>query len=86
MATEKLNDGKSVRVTQAQISNDQTLDEINDLPSQHTKAHNKAVRILLAIILLMVVVCAARVPYVGSYVDSYVFEFLLGNAKYILYI
>jgi hypothetical protein len=86
MATEKLNDGKSVHVTQAQIANDQAFDEINDLPSKSTKAHSKAVRILLALILLIVVICAARVPYVGSYIDSYVFEFVLGNAKYILYL
>jgi hypothetical protein len=79
MATEKLDVGLSVRVVdEAKVNNHQPL------KSRKFDFKNLPI-ILCGLGLFIILLSISRIPYLGSYIDSYVFEFLFGYAKYIIY-
>jgi hypothetical protein len=60
------------------------LSKINK--QQAVKHRNKLLdKIIFIFIFVFTVLSAIRVPYVGSYIDTLVFEFLFGYAKFIIY-
>jgi hypothetical protein len=85
MATEKLNEGQSVRVEQNQVSSEPSIDNINVLPEEIVRTRKRSLLVFRIICLLLVLIFVARVPYIGSYADSYIFELIFGNIKYAVY-
>jgi hypothetical protein len=37
-------------------------------------------------ILIIILLSVIKVPFCGSYIDAYVFEFVFGNAKFLVYL
>jgi hypothetical protein len=85
MATEKLNEGQSVRVEQNQIQPEQSIEDINVLPEEVVHTRKRFLIAINIICLLLVLIFVARVPYVGSYADAYIFELIFGNVKFLVY-
>jgi hypothetical protein len=54
----------------------------NILPEDIAKKGRSFKLIFWIVLLLLVLVCFARVPYCGNYVDSYILDFTVGHAKY----
>jgi hypothetical protein len=50
------------------------------------KANPVASLIIRIVLLVLLLVSAARVPYTGCYLDSIFFEFLFGITKYFVYL
>ena len=42
--------------------------------------------IISLLILIVVLISLLRVPYIGTYIDAFIFEYLTGYAKYLIYI
>jgi hypothetical protein len=85
MATEKLNEGQSVRVEQNQTTTEPSIDDINLLPEEVTRTRKHFFLGLSIIFLFLICIFLARVPYLGSYADAYLFELIFGNVKYVVY-
>jgi hypothetical protein len=85
MATEKLNEGQSVQVETLQVAHDTAIDEINVLPEAIARTRRRSLTALYIFILFLLSIFLARVPYVGSYPDAYLFEFIFGNVKFVVY-
>ena len=78
----------------AEATTKNTYKDIKDLnsikpfdPSLDTRQKNKipSKRIIKIILLILLLVSLVRVPYSGSYIDAYLFEYLFGFTKYIIY-
>ncbi|GHU47906.1 hypothetical protein FACS1894218_3400 [Bacilli bacterium] len=83
MPTIALNDGQTIRV---EDESQKLIDDVNAEPEQLTRSRKSAFKILYGILLFIVLLFVTRIPYVGSYPDSYLFEYVFGNTKYILYL
>jgi hypothetical protein len=83
MPTIKLNEGQTIRV---QDESQKLIDDVNVEPEQLTRSRKLAFKVLYGFFLFITLIFAARVPYAGSYPDSYLFEYIFGNTKYILYL
>jgi hypothetical protein len=60
----------------------------NDHSTLHSYKRNRYfVKVgLLVISLILLIIAITRVPYFGSVLDTYLFEFFFGAAKFIIYI
>jgi hypothetical protein len=85
MATEKLNEGQSVRVETNQTAPTPSIEDVNVLPEEVVKTRKRSLLVINIVLLLFTLIFLARVPYVGSYADAYIFEFIFGNVKYVIY-
>jgi hypothetical protein len=81
MATEKLDIGLSVKVVDESKANtnEQTL-------SKRSFVQRHSAPLIYALCLFIVLITATRIPYIGSYTDAYVFDFLFGYAKFVIYL
>lgn len=80
MATKKISD-VSVRVDATSTEYIENLEVVNT-----RKDKKKSNLIFLFILLGLLLLFLFRVPYVGSYGDAYIFEFVFGNTKYLVYL
>ncbi|MCF0228011.1 MAG: hypothetical protein HUJ52_04265, partial [Malacoplasma sp.] len=58
----------------------------NDVGQQQSFWRRNKRICICSIILFALCVCITRVPFVGSYLDAFVFDYLWGCAKYIIYL
>ena len=64
---------------------DNSTSSIKSFQSKNKRSNTK--RFVISLILLIIVLVSVfRVPYVGSYIDAFIFEYLTGCAKYFVYI
>lgn len=83
MPTEKFSNEKTVKI-QSSITTESANDLSAFLPRKNT-AH-RLFRILLFAFLLITLFSLAKIPYCGSYIDAYIFEFVIGTyVKFIAY-
>ena len=64
---------------------DNSTSSIKSFQSKNKRSNTKCFVISL-ILLIIALVSVFRVPYVGSYIDAFIFEYLTGCAKYFVYI
>jgi hypothetical protein len=55
--------------------------------NEEARRKKEKIRIIInSILLVVLLLLIARVPYIGSYPDSFLGEFMFGVAKYVLYL
>ena len=66
------------------------LDVASDTKSFQSKKNRRpssAKRTIISLLILVVILISLlRVPYIGTYIDAFIFEYLTGSAKYLVYI
>jgi len=74
------------------IKQNDTLDldvasDTKSFQNKKNKRPNSAKRTIISLLILIVILISLlRVPYIGTYIDAFVFEYLTGCAKYLVYI
>ena len=64
----------------------ESIDTVPNIKSFKNK-HPGGKRIYISLIVLFVIlVSLLRVPYLGTYIDAFMFEYLTGCTKYLVYI
>ena len=81
---------KDIKLDTVLIKSDNTehvdaTSSIKSFQSKNKRSNTK--RLVISLVLLVIVLISLfRVPYVGSYIDAFIFEYLTGCAKYFVYI
>lgn len=85
MATEKFSNEKTVKLETSKISETSNTDLSNFLPKKAT-SNILFKRIFYGLILIITILTLCKIPYCGSYVDGYIFEFIIGTySKFFVY-
>jgi hypothetical protein len=86
MSIEKFNNEKTVTIETSKVDN-QPNNLSDFLPKQKTAHFYKISNYFFALIIFVTILSVAKIPYCGSYLDAYIFEFLIGTyIKFLAYL
>lgn len=86
MATEKFTNEKTIKLETSKVDQSLTTNLSTFLPKKSIR-HKLFRYIFYCSILLITLLSLAKIPYCGSYIDAYIFEFVIGTySKFIAYL